>query len=97
MVVVVVVISMVAAGCGQKRADAGDQATDTIAPATPAASADTDTAMTQTTEIGDERSPNEGGVLTDSNAPEGTTTTVAAPDMSTTSTKPAPKKKPTKK
>ncbi len=42
-----------------------------ISPATPAGATDNDVAATQTTEIGDERSPNEGGVLTD-NAPAST-------------------------
>lgn len=93
---VVVLALTIAAGCRKSDSSAGDQAIDTIAPATPAATSDTETVMTQTMEIGDERSPNEGGVLTDSSSPEGTTTTVAAPDVSATPTKPAPKK-PTKK
>lgn len=41
-----------------------------ISPATPPPTAtptDTDVALTQTTEIGEERSPHEGGVLTDPN------------------------------
>lgn len=41
-------------------------ATETIAPATPPqVGTDTDSVSTQTMEIGGERSPNEGGVLTD--------------------------------
>ena len=42
--------------------------TATISPAEPAQSpntADTDTALSETVEIGEDRSPNEGGVLTD--------------------------------
>ncbi|HUP65505.1 MAG TPA: hypothetical protein VM557_09505 [Thermoanaerobaculia bacterium] len=60
--------------------------TEQISPATPpAAESGDDAVMTQTTEIGDERSPNEGGVLADPGAsteglqpaPTRTTTTTA--------------------
>lgn len=61
--------------------------TGTMAPATPpgTAGAETDTALTQTVEIGDERSPNEGGSLTSS--AQSTTATVSS----------APRKKPHKR
>ncbi|MHB0969486.1 MAG: hypothetical protein ACYC7A_09260 [Thermoanaerobaculia bacterium] len=42
-----------------------ETATVTMAPATPPPATDTDPVPTQTVEIGEERSPNEGGVLTD--------------------------------
>lgn len=51
------------AGCGP--GDGRETATATMAPATPPPATDTDPVPTQTVEIGEERSPNEGGVLTD--------------------------------
>lgn len=58
-------------------------ATATIAPATPPPATDTDPVPTQTVEIGEERSPNEGGVLTDPETggayPTETTATTTAP------------------
>lgn len=52
--------------------------TDTIAPAEPPSGSATEdsTVLTQTTEVGEDRSPNEGGVLADqSEAPATATTT----------------------
>lgn len=70
------------AGC----APAGERDTTaaaTIAPATPPLATDTDPVPTQTVEIGEDRSPNEGGVLTDPETggayPTETTATTTAP------------------
>ena len=54
-------------GCSDRETAAGTQ-TDTISPATPPAVADdpSETAATQTVEIGEDRSPAEGGVLAES-------------------------------
>lgn len=54
--------------------------TETIAPAVPPPSEPSDDAgLTQTTEIGEERSPHEGGVLAGEEEPPATTTTGSAP------------------
>lgn len=85
------VLLVAIAGCRRNGDGRGDQATDTIAPATPAVAQDSDTAMTQTVEIGEERSPNEGGVLTDPNSPLGTetsSTTIPATDTTATGVPP---------
>jgi hypothetical protein len=49
----------------QSRENAATSETATISPATPPQSTDAETPVTQTVEIGEERSPNEGGILTD--------------------------------
>ncbi|HUO84805.1 MAG TPA: hypothetical protein VM534_06785 [Thermoanaerobaculia bacterium] len=55
-----------AAGCGESEEVAETPIeTTTIRPATPPEADTDDVVLTQTTEIGEERSPNEGGVLTD--------------------------------
>jgi hypothetical protein len=63
-------------GC-QRGGDTHKTETATIAPATPPPTpADTEAVQTQTVEIGEQRSPNEGGVLTDEeHAPTTTETT----------------------
>ncbi|MGA7613631.1 MAG: hypothetical protein WBX15_00490 [Thermoanaerobaculia bacterium] len=78
-VAALVLVALPLAGCAnrQKRGIP----TETIRAATPDAgtdTTDTDTALTQTVEIGDERSPNDGGVLTDPNAPTSTDVKPAA-------------------
>lgn len=76
------VVALALIGCG------GEQNPEetTISPATPPPAAvptDTDLALTQTTEVGEDRSPNEGGILTDpSYGGTATTTDTAAPDSS---------------
>jgi hypothetical protein len=55
--------------------------TGTMAPATPPGTAgnETDSALTQTMEIGEERSPNEGGSLTGGEHPTNAATASSAP------------------
>jgi hypothetical protein len=84
---------LVLPGCRRHAGANGDPATDTIAPATPPAAGDSDTALTQTVEIGDERSPNEGSVLTDSSTPEGTSLTPAPKAAASRPPAGAPKKR----
>lgn len=63
---VILVLAFPSMSCLRER-EAREE-TATISPAEPTQSpntADTDTALTETMEIGEDRSPNEGGVLTD--------------------------------
>lgn len=63
--VILLLILLTAISCNRGEEAAND---DTIAPATPPVSTgtgDEDTVITQTVEIGEERSPNEGGALID--------------------------------
>ena len=78
-IAVLVLISSISFACrGANRAEA-DQ-TGTIAPAKPPQTSTDEAILTQTTEVGEERSPNEGGVLTDSNeAGSASTSTPPAP------------------
>ena len=81
-----VVLALVAGGCNP----AEDEAETTISPATPppvTTPTDTDAALTQTTEVGEDRSPNEGGVLTDT-AYGGTPTTTSTSPVPTDSNAP---------
>jgi len=79
----------------QRETRAGEESA-TISPAEPEESpntADTDTALTETMEIGEDRSPNEGGVLTDD-----TPTQPSKGSGATTTTNPnAPRKSPPRK
>lgn len=83
----------------QREREAGEVSA-TISPAEPTQSpntADTETALSQTVEIGEERSPNEGGVLTDDTPTQPskgsgatTTTNPNAPRNSPSRTPPQP-------
>lgn len=71
----------------------GEDDDDTITAATPPPATtptDTDLALTQTTEVGEERSPNEGGVLTDP-AYQGEVTDTTATETGRTSTAEPPR------
>jgi hypothetical protein len=59
--------TLVAGACYHREKTVTAVQSSTIAPATPppTSPSDSDTSMTQTTEIGGERSPSEGGVLTE--------------------------------
>lgn len=94
--VVLGVLTLALPGCGKREKSAGgDEATQTIAPATPQPAPSETEAMTQTIEIGDGRSVNEGGALagdatTDTSATTataGTTATAAPPPAPTTTTR----------
>ena len=76
-----------ALACGSRERDSNPQST-TISPATPPAASDSEPVSTQTVEIGEERSPNEGGVLT---APDQQEIDTASPAGSASpSTSPSP-------
>lgn len=75
---ILILLLPLAAGCG---VDEQAARTETIAPAEPPSGSATEdsTVLTQTTEVGEDRSPNEGGVLADqSDAPA--TATDTSPD-----------------
>ena len=62
----ILILALPSVSCNREEREAKE--TYTISPAEPTQSpnsADTETALTETVEIGEERSPNEGGVLTD--------------------------------
>lgn len=84
---------MIGSGCHREDAD-GSVPTETIAPATPpAASAtgtETDTALTQTIEIGEERSASEGGGLS---VPAAATTPATSSKAPSTPSRPAARPK----
>jgi hypothetical protein len=69
------------AGC-QSRESAATSETATISPATPPQSTDAETPVTQTVEIGEERSPNEGGILTDPDLQGSTAAPATSPSPS---------------
>lgn len=74
------------AGCGENETSVETEV-EAGRPATPPPSNDeTDTALTQTVEIGDERSPQEGGVLTDPKLNPGVAAAQQPPAGSTTTT-----------
>ena len=83
LLAIAVVVLLSATAC--HRVESRVSETESVAPATPPPGNpdETDTALTQTVEIGEERSPNEGGVLTN---PEQTTTATVAPATATTAT-----------
>jgi hypothetical protein len=82
-----VALSLLAA-CKGKETEAGEMRQVTARPATPppTGAAENDTALTQTVEIGDQRSSEEGGILTSG---QSTATTGVAP-AATASTPPVP-------
>lgn len=82
--VALVLPMMVSLGCRGEHDAHGDQ-TATIAPAKPPQTATDEAIQTQTTEVGEERSPNEGGILTDSEPPAAPATG-GSPPPATTST-----------
>lgn len=93
-VAALVALSLFLTGCGENE-DPVTAEVEAGRPATPppANPDETDTALTQTVEIGEERSPQEGGILTDprhGGTPEvpTSTTTVATPGATTTPTAP---------
>lgn len=73
LLIILLLVALLSACRGE---DSRKTETATIAPATPPPSpTDTDSVQTQTVEIGEQRSPNEGGVLTDEDyAPPATDT-----------------------
>jgi hypothetical protein len=78
------ILALAPLGCTREGGAAAEEGT--LRPETPpTAPADADSVPTQTIEIGEERSPNEGGVLTDpdQNAEPTTTTTAATPTTTT--------------
>jgi hypothetical protein len=83
------ILAIAALGCTREGGAAAEEGT--LRPETPpTAPADADSVPTQTIEIGEERSPNEGGVLTDpdQNAEPTTTTTAASTAATPTTTTP---------
>jgi len=87
------VLTLALPGCGKREKTAGgDEATQTIAPATPQPAPSETEAMTQTIEIGDGRSVNEGGALANDAS---TDTTATLPSTATTATSTAAPPAPT--
>lgn len=67
-VVAIVGCAVMGGGCHRERSTDGGAPTETIAPATPptaSVQAESDTGLTQTVEIGEERSASEGGGLSE--------------------------------
>jgi hypothetical protein len=81
------IAALALAGCGP--GDGRETATVTMAPATPPQATDTDPVPTQTIEIGEERSPNEGGVLTDPDSGGVDATETVQTTVTATTTQPA--------
>lgn len=80
-----------ASGCNRGgEAQADTQRVDRPATPPPASPAETDTALTQTVEIGENRSENEGGVLTKGTVPENGNTSDATATATPTATAAAP-------
>ena len=83
IVLILLLSAVVLAGCEGERT--AEVPVETIKPATPPPTeADEDSVViTQTTEIGEERSPNEGGYVNQSGAPAATTTGGTPPPTAT--------------
>lgn len=78
LMIPLVLLLLVPLGCGGEEEEAQVQ-TSTMSPAVPVPDEDDDDAViTQTTEIGEERSPNEGGVLTNERYQSTDTSTTTA-------------------
>ena len=90
--VVVISIALALGACRGKEKAAGDEATETIAPAQPQPEATGTEALTQTVELGDGRSVSEGGALAEGSTTDSVATaptTATAPPTSKTPTPPA--------
>ena len=85
-VVVLILIVLALGACRGKEKAAGDEATETIAPAQPQPEATGTEALTQTVELGDGRSVSEGGALAEGS----TTDTGALPPSTPTATDTTP-------